>query len=395
MNKTKYFLLFVCASSMMLSCKKDKEEGPTDTSDPNANLKAEIVSNYADMVYASYEDSYDLAVVLDQKIDAFIASPSALTLADAKQAWLDAREPYGQTEVYRFYGGAIDDGDGPEPFLNSWPLDEAYIDYVIGNSTSGIINNTAGYPSISESLLLSLNQSGAEENVALGFHAIEFLLWGQDTSDNNAGLRQHTDYLTTGGTAANQARRAQYLSIASDVLVAFLFDLKEEWSSSASGNYRSEFLALDKNEAIRKMMVGMAILSKNELAGERMYVAYDNQDQEDEHSCFSDNTHRDIILNAKGIHNVYIGTYQRVDGSFVTGSSIEDLAAILSPTLNTQVLTSLSDADTKCGSIYVPFDQAIVLPAERVIVLDAVTHLQSQGDLIVQLAAAMGYTIVL
>jgi putative iron-regulated protein len=270
MYKTKYFLLFVCASSMMLSCKKDKEESPTDTSDPNANLKAEIVSNYADMVYASYEDSYDLAVVLDKKIDAFIASPSALTLADAKQAWLDAREPYGQTEVYRFYGGAIDDGDGPEPFLNSWPLDEAYIDYVIGNSTSGIINNTAAYPSISESLLLSLNQSGAEENVALGFHAIEFLLWGQDTSDNNAGLRPHTDYLTTGGTAANQARRAQYLSIASDVLVAFLFDLKEEWSSSVSGNYRSEFLALDKNEAIRKMMVGMAPFQKR--IGRRAHV---------------------------------------------------------------------------------------------------------------------------
>jgi len=154
-------------------------------------------------------------------------------------------------------------------------------------------------------------------------------------------------------------------------------------------------LALDKNEAIRKMMVGMAILSKNELAGERMYVAYDNQDQEDEHSCFSDNTHRDINLNAKGIHNVYTGTYLRTDGSTVSGSSIADLAQILAPNLHTQMLSSLSDSDTKCASIYVPFDQAIVLPAERVIVLDAVTHLQAQGDLIVQLAAAMGYTIVL
>lgn len=389
--------IFFCISVVFVftSCKKDKEENPTVTSDPNATLKAEIVSNYADLVYASYEDSYNLALVLDQKIDAFIASPSAITLTEAKQAWLDAREPYGQTEVYRFYGGAIDDGDGPEPFLNSWPLDEAYIDYVIGNSTSGIVNNTSGYPAISEALLLSLNQSGAEENVALGYHAIEFLLWGQDTSDNNAGLRPYTDYLTSGGTAANQARRAQYLAIASDVLLAFLQNLKDEWSASGSGNYRAEFLALDKNEAIRKMMVGMAILSKNELAGERMYVAYDNQDQEDEHSCFSDNTHRDIILNAKGIHNVYTGTYLRTDGSTVSGSSLADLVQILAPNLHAQMISSLSDSDTKCASIYVPFDQAIVLPAERVIVLDAVTHLQAQGDLIVQLAAAMGYTIVL
>ena len=64
--------------------------------------------------------------------------------------------------------------------INAWPLDEAYVDYVAGAPEAGIINNTADYPAITPDLLQSLNQSGSEENVSLGYHAIEFLLWGQD-----------------------------------------------------------------------------------------------------------------------------------------------------------------------------------------------------------------------
>lgn len=389
-----YLFISILVVSVFSSCKKEDPE-PENSADPNAALKESIVTSYANIVFANYEDCYLTAVILDQKIDAFIAAPSQQNLDDARQAWRDAREPYGQSEVYRFYGGAIDDGDGPEPFLNSWPLDEAYIDYVSGDLNAGIINDPVTFPTITASLLLQLNLSGAEENVALGYHAIEFLLWGQDTSANNCGQRPYTDYLTVGGTASNQDRRVLYLSIASDLLLAFLNELKNEWDPSLQGNYRQEFLSYSNDDAIRKMMVGMAVLSGAELSGERMYVAYDNMDQEDEHSCFSDNTHRDIILNAKGIHNVYTGTYQRVDGTIVSGSSISQLAELFSTSLNTQLIQSLNDADNKCNSIYVPFDQAIIIPAERQIVLDAVLHLQSQADLIIDVASAMGYTIVL
>ena len=48
---------------------------------------------------------------------------------------------YSPTEVFRFYGGPIDDDNGPEGLLNAWPLDEVFIDYVLGNPDAGIIND--------------------------------------------------------------------------------------------------------------------------------------------------------------------------------------------------------------------------------------------------------------
>ncbi|MEM1044453.1 MAG: imelysin family protein, partial [Bacteroidota bacterium] len=140
--------------------------------------RAEAVSAYADIVAASYQDSYDAAVELDQAIDAFVEAPSEAGLEAAKEAWLTAREPYGQTEAYRFANGPIDDADGPEGLLNAWPLDEAYIDYVEGDSDAGIINRPEDFPTIDQQLILDLNEQGGEENVSAGYHAIEFLLWG-------------------------------------------------------------------------------------------------------------------------------------------------------------------------------------------------------------------------
>ncbi|MCB0226566.1 MAG: iron-regulated protein, partial [Anaerolineae bacterium] len=166
--------------------------GAAETADLDA-LKTEAVETYANIVFANYEDAYNSAVELQDKIDAFVADPTAETMQAAKEAWLAAREPYGQTEAFRFYGGPIDDEDGPEGLINAWPLDEVYIDYVDGEETSGIINDVETYPTIDKELLISLNEVGAEENISTGFHAIEFLLWGQDLSSDGAGNRPYTD----------------------------------------------------------------------------------------------------------------------------------------------------------------------------------------------------------
>ena len=106
--------------------------------------------------------------------------PTAATLEAAKRAWLNARDDYGPTEAYRFYGGPIDnDDDGPEGQLNAWPMDEGYVDYVEARRTAGSINMVAEYPQITTELLIELNEAGGETNVSTGWHAIEFLLWAR------------------------------------------------------------------------------------------------------------------------------------------------------------------------------------------------------------------------
>lgn len=367
------------------SCKKQKVK----------DKKAAYVENVADIAYYSYLDSYNTAVELQTAINTFVNNPTEANLNTAKTAWLEAREAYGITEVFRFQDGPIDDADGPEGVLNAWPLDEAYIDYVDGAPNSGIVNNTS--VTIDKATLESMNEQGGEKNISVGYHAIEFLLWGQDdpnTSLQTPGDRPYTDYVTGGsGTASNQDRRGEYLKICAELLVDHLSGLVDEWKEG--GSYRSTFLAMDSDEAITKILTGMGILSKGELAGERMFVALDNADQEDEHSCFSDNTHRDVILNAQGIYNLYFGTMTRVDGSVVSGTSLEDILEANDKKTYEDYSAVFETTLSKVKQVPDPFDYA--LTQESVggdgPIMTAIKHLQDQGDEITNIASDLGLTV--
>ncbi|MEM7788311.1 MAG: imelysin family protein [Bacteroidota bacterium] len=356
-------------------------------SNDTAEDQSAALSTYANVVAASYEDSYDAAVELDQAIDAFVAAPSQAGFDAAKQAWLASREPYGQTEAYRFANGPIDAADGPEGLLNAWPLDESYVDYVVGDLDAGIINRPGDFPTIDQDLILDLNEQGGEENVSAGYHAIEFLLWGQDLSATGAGERPYTDYTT----AANADRRRDYLAAASDLLLVHLQEMVDAWETGASSNYRQTFTSLDAEQALRNVFTGIGTLAKSELAVERMFVAVNNQDQEDEHSCFADNTHRDIITNAEGIANVWRGSYTRTDGSTVSGTSLSDLVRAEDAALADEIDANVTAALTAVNDIPVPFDQAIINDQQTV--LAAVDALQTLGDSFVEGAAAIGIQI--
>lgn len=201
-----------------------------------------------------YDDAYLAALDLRAAINAFVAAPGAVTFKTAKDTWKTAREAYGQTEALRFSDGPIDNPLGPEPFINSWPLDEAYIDYVSGNPTSGIINDTSTYPVIDATVLLNANLYGSEENVAIGYHAMEFLLRGQDTSTSNAGERSYLDYVDISGASFPDRRRA-YLQVCAELLVTALLEVRDAWAPGI-GSYYTEFIRMPVGTALRKIFVG-------------------------------------------------------------------------------------------------------------------------------------------
>lgn len=379
------------ASNFNEKAKKNDGSCVYDEVDIYASQKQQIKETYANMAFAVFEDAYLSTVELQTACDNFVNNPSATTHQNAKDVWLLAREIYGQSEIFRFAEGPIDNADdGPEGLINAWPLDEAYIDYVDGAANSGIINNITAYPTISLTTLITANELGGEENISVGFHAIEFLLWGQDFYSNSAGQRPFTDFVTDGsGTAQNQQRRAQYLQLCCDILVQGLEQVKNEWTNSGS-NYRAEWLAMDNTLALRKMFNSIKAMSGFELSGERIYTAYDNQNQEDEHSCFSDNTHRDITLNAQGIGNLYKGEYTRKDGTLVSGYAFEDLVSLINNTKNQEFLALRAMTTSKISAMMIPFDQAIVLPTERPKVLEAVYALQDEEVKILEIALLFG-----
>jgi putative iron-regulated protein len=349
---------------------------------------AEVARHHASLVHASYEDTLAAARRLQQAVAAFTAAPTADTLAAARKAWLDAREWYGQTEAFRFYGGPIDDARGPEGRLNAWPMDEAYVDAVKGKPNAGLVNNRKAV--ISKKALSAANERGGEENIATGWHAIEFLLWGQDLRADGPGERPFDDFVD--GKAPNADRRRQYLSVVTELLVDDLDGLVRAWAPGAKNNYRARF-ERGGAESLRKMLVGLGSLSRGELAGERLEVALASQDQEDEHSCFSDNTHRDVVANALGIENVWLGRYKRAEGSVLQGASLRDLVAAKDAALADKTTQQIRASVAAAEAIRAPFDREIVGAADapgRARVQKVVASLTQQSKDLVAAAGAVG-----
>lgn len=339
----------VLASISLFSC-EDKNEDTLIS-------KKQVIENYANIAAANYQKAHDDAVVLETAITTFTTTPTQANFDNAKDKWKLSRESYGTTEAFRFANGPIDDANGPEGLLNSWPMDENFVDYVEGASTAGIINNPTLFPLITKEILAGQNavDEANETNVSVGYHAIEFLLWGQDLtapSVNKPGQRTYKDYLTTSGTASNQARRALYLKVCADLLTDNLLYMVNEWK--AGGAYRTKFLGLAENVALKNMYLGITTLISAELPVERMETALGNADQEDEHSCFSDNTHRDIILNVQGVVNVYQGKYGSIDGP-----SLEDLVKQVNEQASADTNASLTLSVSLVNALLNPFDLAI------------------------------------
>jgi len=345
-------LFFALLPLLFWACKDDE---------PASDNRSQVIENYGDIVLANYQDAYTKAQELDAALKTLVSSPSQNTMEAARQAWIDSRPSYLQTEAFRFYAGPIDDDEGPEGSLNAWPMDEAYLDYVQGDDNAGIINRTDLFPELTEELLRDLNERDGETNITTGYHAIEFLLWGQDLnqSPSSAGMRPFTDY----STAANAERRGQYLLLVSNILLEDLQYLIDAWQPGQN-NFRKSFEA-DPTVAMRKILNGLKELSGGELGGERTEVAYTTRDQEDEHSCFSDNTHNDHIYDMQGIINVYRGSYTRIDGSVVSGASLADFIQKADVERDANIQAQLDLCMQNLQAILPPFDQAINNESER------------------------------
>ena len=466
----------IAAATLITACGSDSDSNDNNTATPEpgtgvvaidvAKVK-QVVDTNADIAYAAYSDSVDTAKALKTALETLRKEPTKDNLEAAKKAWLVAREPYGQTEVYRFRNSPIDSTDyssedGPEGDINAWPLGEALIDYVKVNTTDfgddqvGVTANQAGINgggaltandantdntnniigdisiTINDDLLANTATADDEHDVIAGYHAIEFLLWGQDLNTTDQSVTDGTDRdqaVNTGVMGGQRPlsdfepgyadgaydssklsdRRHKFMEVAVNKLIADLESVRDGWADGAS--YHTAFTTVENEtqakQKLAEILTGMGTLSQGELAGERMQIAFASNSQEDEHSCFSDNTHRDIWLNAEGVSNSYYGDYSGYDhdldgtdgeGSTVSGYGIDDYLKDVG--LTTQA-TALEAALKATAEAYTkvdqearngkPFDVQIMAAnakddspaAETILALDA------QSKLITQLAEAL------
>lgn len=399
---------FTAATLAVAACSSDSDSTPLNTSggtsgtsgtntgdggDPLANAQT-VVDTYAANLYAAYAESLTKATAMQTAIKAFTDGPTDTTLKAAKDAYIAARQPYMQSEIGRFYQGPIDNDDsGPEGDINSWPLDENFIDYTRDEANAGLINDTTF--DITKENLADYNASGSkqtgEANVSDGYHAIEFLLWGQDDENVNLktpGHRPVTDYTTK----ANADRRKKYLLVVTELLIDDLTTVADAWKPDAD-NYRKAFVG-DKKTAITNILKGIGSLANAELTGERMVAPYKSKAQEDEHSCFSDQTNVDLQNDFFGIQNVYNGVY----GSS-SGAGLGTLVAAVNPDLDTKFKADMATAAAAFKEMQnVPFDFAIQqadTDPSRVAILNAIKAVQALATDTSDIATALGVSITL
>lgn len=374
-----------------------------------------VVDTYANIAAAEYEDSLTTAKALQTAVNTLIAHPSAEALDAAKTAWLASRAPYQQTEVFRFGNAIVDDWEGK---VNAWPLDEGLIDYVdasyggatdenayaalnvVANPKLSLSGSMIDAAEITPALLEgSLHEADeVESNVATGYHAIEFLLWGQDLNGHGAGAgsRPATDYVQGDAcTGGNCDRRGDYLKAATDLLVSDLEWMTAQWQ--AGGDARKA-LSMDNNAGISAMLTGMGSLSYGEQAGERMKLGVMLNDPEEEHDCFSDNTHNSHFYDGLGVQNVYLGSYTRIDGTVVSGPSLSSLVAAKDAKLDAALQADLASTMVELGELKAAadggfsYDQMLEKGNAKgeALIMDAVNALVKQTKSIERATVALG-----
>jgi putative iron-regulated protein len=362
-----------------------------------------VAEFYIVLAHARYTESLESARRLFDAINLLVRKPSPETHEEAKSAWLEAHRVYSSTEVLRFGNPNV---DAWETRVNAWPIDEGFLDYVApqylyeGGNPHALYNLIASDFQIASSFIVEARSetdpkagvyrgfTDNETNVATGYHAIEFLLWGQDLNGTprSMGERPYTDYVV--GKGPNAGRRGEYLVVIGGILIADLLDAVQDWDPENPQLYSKLFRGLPVDVRLDRMILGMGGLSNGELAGERIQVALLASDQEEEQSCFSDTTHLAILENALAIETVYLGRHQRRDGVVVSGASLAELVAKVDPVLDEKIRSQFIATREAAGRVVAhaeevePFDHMIQMEntSGRALLNELIAALKAQTE---------------
>ena len=397
---------FVCVA--LVACSSSStSDAPKEGAFPDA-VAQRAVADAKKNALVGYDEALTAAKALQAAVDTFVATPTEASFEAAKKAWIAARVPYAPTEAHRFYDGPIDaPEDGPEGRINGWPLDENEIDYTRDAPEGGLVNDLT--VTLTKDFIAAQNEKKGDKAITTGYHAIEFLLWGQDDAKpgTGPGKRPYTDFVD-GGTHANQARRRTYLANVTALLVEDLQKVRDAWDPSKPDAFVTKFGVAPTDpaaqpdatkEVVGKLLRAMGSMAKAELSGERMTVAFKNRSEEDEHSCFSDTTATDMFGNGVGVQNVWLGKWGNADGV-----GLDEVVGAVDPALATKTTADLAAAVSKLRRLDelqaagTPIDVILQAPDEsegRTAMLEAIRALKLVGDDVEKAATALGLGVEL
>lgn len=337
------YIITALLTFLLLGCEKKVESNLTLQ---KSRLKHSFIETQKELLSKAQSSANSYM----NKVGFFNNLPAQYALEDCQQTWKEFYNKFLLMSPYRYFSGDLDIGfEENQSYYDISGINYGYIDYTASQPNGGIIMDATNYPVINQVNMISWHQSGGVDNAALGFHVLEFLLWGEDLSLTSPGSRNNNDYLQT---SSENERRLKYLVDASSYLDLTIGGLK------INSGYKNNVLALDEDDAFKRIIEGFNHFIQEDFIEKTIQTPLDSQDPSDELSDFSDNTLVNIKSKIKALRYA-------LDGSDLFLSSGEtwyfmiDFISDVDDESARSVMNSLDTADELLDQINVDFDQAI------------------------------------
>lgn len=362
---------------VLSGCSSDKE---TESEKISATLTSESVASKSKslsidsssfttqvgiMAYTSLSQANQAAQFFDNKLASFMHHPNPATQSEVQQAWRSAYDLFLASFIYSY----IPIKDPVEWHkqrmayqdlliqLDSWPIEGGYIDYVEGYPFSGIVNDLT--LSINEQSIRVQHGFTDSSNASLGYHALEFMLWGESSA--NQTMRSAQDFVPQENTAPvplsdaeqalnnphaddfseerivdelpatelasdesitppiivsqNHNRRRQYIQLISDLLLKDIHSLQRRWEPS-SGYYAQVLQQSSDAEVLRAAFIAAQDLLSKEMLTKRFRLTS---------SEFSHSSHDDLLALLSGLESWFKAeTFSLLENPMSEGVQIEE-----------------------------------------------------------------------
>jgi len=261
--------LVLMTTYSMSSC--DKQAAPKASSQALETSKAKQTINasqdlhhlFLDAARQSFEQLLNRAMVLSETVTHFTRQPTQKNLVSAQLAWKQTHDRYITTQLFRHIDLTHPQLDlsqsSPKVIhpidirLDQHPMIPGYLDAVAGYANSGLIYSELP---ISAEILNTEHQFSDTGYVAIGFHALKFMLDGDPAFDSPhssrfASLTENKQ--NSSAPPRPEERRSRYLLLLVDMIIEDLKRLLLAWSSE-DGFYTQTLLAMDQKQSERLIL---------------------------------------------------------------------------------------------------------------------------------------------
>lgn len=363
----KSILALAMSALFLTGCGGSSSSSPSSGESKNFSFAAtEMITNLTnDVIVYGYEDLNNKAEAFVLATQNLLTTESAENLAAAQQAWKDVRVPWEQGEAHIF--GPVD-ALSIDPHLDTWPLNTSDLQTLLNTITGFNADNLKGY-----------------NDDVQGFHALEYLLFGDGVADNEKSIEEMTD-----------AER-EYLSAAAEVFESYTQNLFDAWSVTNNADddsalaYKDYLITADNQfyssqlAIVEELINGMIGIVNEVHAGkidEPFGSSINNIDTTKVESQYSWNSLADFTDNIRGVQNVYRGEFsgQSDEAGIIDFVSAAD--ADIATRVDTEIADAIAAIKAIAGENDLPFRQAISNADARV-------RIQAAVDALVLLEASL------